>query len=252
MMKVDYLPIVIASLFALWVADGNSSRAGSAVNDRSASSSAVVMGTVKFEGTVPKPAHIDMSTDPQCAHVHPTGASAEDIVTNGKGGLANVIVFISGGLDKGTFDPPQEQAVLTQKGCMYQPHVLVVQANQKLEVVNADATTHNIHPAPNNNREWNKIQPPGVPLEENFAREEIAIPVKCNVHPWMRSYIAVLKHPHFVVTDKNGDFELKNLPPGSYTIEAWHEKLGTATQKITIDASENKTVEFVFKAPQGS
>ena len=251
-MKIDYLPIAVVILFALWIADGNSAHAGSAVSDRRASSSAVVTGIVKFEGVVPKPAHIDMSTDPQCAQVRPNGAAAEDIVTNGKGGLANVIVFVSGGLDKGTFDPPQEPAVLTQKGCMYQPHVLALQANQKLDVINADQTTHNIHPTPNNNREWNKIQPPGVPLEEMFAREEIAILVKCNVHPWMRSYIAVLKHPYFALTDKNGSFELKNLPPGSYTVEAWHEKLGTATQKITVDASETKTVEFVFKVPPGS
>lgn len=251
-MKIACLSIAVASLFGLWIADGNSASAGSAAGDGRASSSAVVIGVVKFEGTVPKPAHIDMSPDPQCAQVHPIGAAAEDIVTNGKGGLANVVVFISDGLDKRTFDPSQEPAVMTQKGCMYQPHVLALQANQKLEVVNADGTTHNIHPLPNNNREWNRTQPPGLPFEETFAREEIAILVKCNVHPWMRSYIAVLKHPYFAVTDKNGKFELKNLPPGAYTIEAWHEKLGTSAQKITIGESETKTVEFVFKPRPGS
>jgi hypothetical protein len=130
--------------------------------------------------------------------------------------------------------------------------VVAVRANQELKVVNADPTTHNIHPAPNNNREFNQTQPPGMPLSVTFAREEIAIPVKCNIHPWMRSYIAVFKHPYFAVTGKDGTFEIGNLPPGAYTITAWHEKLGTAFQKITIGESETETVEFAFKAAPGS
>jgi hypothetical protein len=216
------------------------------------SSSAVVKGVARFEGAPPKPAHIDMSADPQCAKMHPTGAAAQEIVTDGKGGLENVIVFVSAGLEGRTFDPPQEPVQMVQKGCMYQPHVLAMRANQKLDVVNADPTTHNIHPNPSNNREWNKSQPPGGPLEETFAREEIAIPVKCNVHPWMRSYIAIFKHPYYAVSGEDGSFELKNLAAGSYTIEAWHEKLGTIFQKITIGESETKTVEFVFKPRAGS
>jgi hypothetical protein len=248
-MNISHRPIVLAGLFVLCVA-GATALARS-VGDQ-ASASAVVKGVAKFEGTVPKPAHIDMSADPQCASMHPTGAAAQDVVTDDKGGLENVIVFISGGLEGRTFDLPQEPAVIVQKGCMYEPHVLAMRANQKLDVVNADPTTHNIHPNPSNNREWNKSQPPGTPLEETFAREEIAIPVKCNVHPWMRSYIAVLKNPYFAVTGRDGGFELKSLPPGSYTIEAWHEKLGTSTQKITVGESETRTVEFVFKSRPGS
>jgi plastocyanin len=250
-MKIDYLPIALGGLFALCIAGD----AAGSVGDQApapTSASGVLKGVAKIEGAVPKQAHIDMSADPQCARMHPNGAATEDIVTDGKGGLENVIIFISGGLEGRTFDPPQEHAVMTQKGCMYQPHVLAMRANQKLEVVNADSTTHNIHPIPNNNREWNKTQPPGLPIEETFAREEIAIPVKCNVHPWMRSYIAVLKNPYFAVTDKDGGFELKNLPPGNYTIEAWHEKLGRSIQKITVGESETKIVQFVFKPQPGS
>ena len=104
---------------------------------------------------------------------------------------------------------------------------------------------------PNNNREWNVSQPPGTPLEQVFAREEIAISVKCNIHPWMRSYIAVFKHPYFAVTGKGGKFELNNLPPGNYTIQAWHEKLGTSTQKISVGPGVTKELEFVFKSPAG-
>jgi plastocyanin len=206
-------------------------------------------GTAKFEGSALKPAHIDMSSDPNCAKAHATApATTEDIVIGANGGLANVIVYVSDGLGDKTFEPPQQPAVIEQKGCQYKPHLLALQANQKLDVVNDDATTHNIHPMPNNNREWNKTQPHGMPVEETFAREEIAIPVKCNVHPWMHGYIAVFKHPYFVVTDKDGNFDLKDLPAGTYTIKAWQEKLGTQSQKITVGAGETKTADFVFKS----
>jgi plastocyanin len=204
-------------------------------------------GVVKFEGAAPKPSRIDMSADPYCAKAHSTPATTEDIVVGAAGVLANVVIYVSDGLGARTFQPPQQPAVFEQKGCQYKPHVLALQANQKLEVVNSDETTHNIHPNPNNNREWNMTQPHGVPLEQTFAREEIAIPVKCNVHPWMRGFIAVFKHPYFSVTDKNGNFDLKDLPPGTYTITAWHEKLGTLSQKVTVGAGETKTLDFTFK-----
>jgi hypothetical protein len=206
-----------------------------------------VTGTVKFKGTAPKPTRIDMSADPYCAQAHSSPATTEDVLTDADGGLENVVVYISDGLGATTFPVPDAPAVMEQKGCQYKPHVLAMRAGQKLDVVNSDTTTHNIHPMPNNNREWNISQPHGVPIEQVFAREEIAISVKCNVHPWMRSYIAVIKNPYFVVTGKNGSFDLKDLPPGSYTLQAWHEKLGSKMQKITVGAGETKTVDFVFQ-----
>jgi hypothetical protein len=216
--------------------------------DAPTSASTGVRGVVKVEGPVPKSAHVSMAADPSCAKLHPGGVVTDDVIADAGGGLENVIVFVSQGLPGRTFDPPPQAAVIEQKGCMYVPHVVAIQANQKLEVVNSDNTMHNIHPMPANNREWNKAQPPGSPLEETFAREEVAIPVRCNVHPWMHSYIAVFKHPYFSVTGKGGSFELKNLPPGTYTLEAWHEKLGTSTQTVTIGANETKSIDFVFKA----
>lgn len=213
----------------------------------SADGSATVTGQVKFEGTPPKPSRIDMSADPNCAKAHPTPATTEDVVVGAAGGLENVVVYISDGLGSNTYPPPDQPAVFEQKGCQYRPHVLAMQAHQKLSIVNSDETTHNIHPSPNNNREWNMTQPHGMPLEQTFAREEIAVPVKCNVHPWMKGYIAVFKHPFFSVTDKNGHFELQNVPPGTYTITAWQEKLGTRSQQVTVGASESKTLNFEFK-----
>lgn len=249
-MKGNYLAIAITAALTLSVT--GRAVAGDASSVANVSLSASVTGMVKFEGTVPKSTRIDMSPDPSCARLHPSPVTTQEIMKDANGGLANVVVFISDGLGNRTFDLPSAPAVIEQKGCLYQPHVVAMRANQKLEVVNSDNTTHNIHPQPNNNREWNKSQPPGLAIEETFAREEIAIPVRCNVHPWMRSYIAVFKHPYFAVTGRNGSFDLKDLPPGTYTIQAWHEKLGTVTQKITVGASETKTVEFVFKPLPGS
>jgi plastocyanin len=208
---------------------------------------ASIHGTVHFEGKVPAAKPISMAADPVCAKQHPSPILAQEVMTDSKGDLQNVIVFVSSGLAESTFEPPQQPAVVEQRGCMYSPHVMAVRANQKLEVVNDDATSHNIHPTPTNNREWNKAEPPGTKMEETFAREEVAIPVKCNVHPWMRGYIAVFKHPFFAVTRHDGQFDLSNLPPGTYTIKAWHEKLGTATQSVTIGANEMKEIQFVFK-----
>src|SRR3989442_5204505 len=229
------------------------------VNAGSASSSvdtktgtATIRGQVKFEGQALKATPINMAADPSCAKQHSTPVLSQDVVVDAKGALQNVVVFVADGLGNRTFDPPSQPAVIEQKGCVYKPHVLALQANQRLEVVNDDPTSHSVHATPVSNREWNKAEPPGTRVDEAFAREEVAIPVKCNVHPWMRSYVAVFKHPYFVVTGTDGSFDLRNLPPGTYTIEAWHEKLGTATQKITVGANDTKAIDFVFKPKSGS
>jgi hypothetical protein len=241
-MRTNY---VLVAMIAVFVSSLAAHRSAGAADAAAAGS---LKGSTKFEGTALKPTRIDMSSDPNCAKAHPTPATTEDVVIGANGALENVLVYVSDGLGDRTFEPPQQPAVIEQKGCQYKPHVLALQTNQKLDVVNSDETTHNIHPMPNNNREWNKTQPHGLAVEESFAREEIPIPVKCNIHPWMHAYIAVFKHPYFAVTDKDGGFDLKNLPPGTYTIKAWHEKLGTLTQKVTVGGGEAKTMDFVFKS----
>jgi plastocyanin len=208
---------------------------------------ATVSGTVKFDGTAPKAAKIDMSQDPACKG----GNEAENIVV-ADGDLANVFVYVKDGLGSRTFDVPAAAVVLDQQGCKYHPHVLGVMAGQTVQIKNDDMTTHNIHPTPKDNREWNESQPPQTaPLEKTFAREEIMLPVKCNQHPWMKMYINVVKSPFFAVTDKSGKYEIKGLPPGDYTIAFVHEKLGEQDQKVTVAPKDSKTLDASFKAGMG-
>src|SRR6201988_2977476 len=205
---------------------------------------ATVSGTVKFDGTAPKPSKIDMSQDPGCKGTN----EAENIVVSG-GGLANVFLYVKDSLGKRPFEVPKDAVTLDQKGCQYHPHVLGVMAGQTVDIKNDDPTTHNIHPTPKDNREWNESQPPSsADIQKNFAREEIMLPVKCNQHPWMKMYINVVKNPFFAVTAKDGTYEIKGLPPGDYTIAFVHEKLGEQDQKVTVAAKDTKTVDQSFKA----
>jgi plastocyanin len=205
---------------------------------------ATVSGSVKFDGTAPKPAKIDMSQDPACK-----GSNAAETVVADGGNLANVFVYVKEGLGDRAFDVPKDSVVIDQEGCKYHPHVLGVMTGQNVEIKNADETTHNIHPTPKDNREWNESQPPkAAPIEKTFAREEIMLPVKCNQHPWMKMYVNVVKSPFYAVTDKDGKYEIKGLPPGDYTLAFVHEKLGEQDQKVTVAAKDSKTVDTTFKA----
>jgi plastocyanin len=204
---------------------------------------ASISGTVKLDGEAPKAAKIDMSQDPACKGTN----MAENVMATG-GHLANVYVYVKEGLGSRTFDVPKEAITLDQSGCKYHPHVLGVVANQTIKIVNSDPTTHNIHPTPKDNREWNESQPPAAaPLEKTFAREEIMLPVKCNQHPWMRMFVNVSKSPFFTVSGPDGKFEIKGLPPGDYTIAFVHEKLGEQDVKVTLAAKDAKTVDATFK-----
>ena len=209
-----------------------------------------VTGMVKLDGTAPKMRNISMAAEPACAKTHSTPPTSEEVVTGDGGALANVVVYVKSGLDGYSFPTPAAPVKIEQQGCQYHPHVVAMEVGQNIDVVNDDQTTHNIHPIPTVNREWNESQPPGAaPIEKSFAREEIAIPVKCNVHPWMKAYMAVLSNPYFQVTDKDGKFDLKNLPPGTYTVVAWQELYGASDpQTVTIGPKETKNLTFTFKA----
>ena len=212
-----------------------------------------VTGKVAFEGAKPKQARIMMDQDPVCVKKHSGPVYAEDNAVNDNGTLPNVFVFVKSGAEKYAIPKPTEAVTLDQDGCMYKPHVLGLMVGQTLNVISTDATTHNIHPMPKDNREWNESQPPGAaPIEKTFARPEIMIPVKCNQHPWMKAYIGVVSNPFFAVTGSDGTFTLKGLPPGDYTIEAWSAIGGGEGQsqemKVTVPAKGSAKADFTFKA----
>lgn len=208
-----------------------------------------ITGKALFEGAVPAGRKIVMDQDAVCSAAHPGGGTPEDYVVN-DGKLANVFVYVKSGAEKYSFTVPATEVELDQQGCTYTPHIVGVMANQKLRILTKDPTTHNIHPLPKINPEWNETQAAGAPaIEKSFARPEVLIPVKCNQHPWMKAFIGVVKNPFFAVSAKDGSFTLKGLPPGDYEIEAIHEKLGTQTRKVTVGTKESKAIEFKFGAP---
>ncbi len=206
-----------------------------------------ISGKVTYTGTPAKQKSIDMSKEPSCAKQHATPVTVESVVTGTNNALENVVVYVSSGApDDGQV--PAQAVTFEQKGCQYIPHVLPMHVNQELKVVNSDQTSHNIHPLAKVNREWNKSQPPGTPpLSEKYDKAEF-ISVKCNVHPWMHGIFAVLSTNHYDLSKGEGEFKLPNLPPGKYTITAWHEDYGTQTADVTITGNETKDVNFTFKA----
>lgn len=208
-----------------------------------------VTGRVTIDGSVPPNAPIKLGGDPVCAAAHQDGATVETFISE-NGGLGNVFVYIKDGLGKYYFDPPSTAVKLDQKGCQYRPHVFGVQVGQNIEFVNSDSTTHNVHALPNTNREFNFMQVIQKQTDTKFfTAPEVMVRFKCDVHNWMSAYAGVLNHPYFAVTSAGGSFELRDVPAGTYTIEAWHEKLGTQTQRVTLGEKESKAIAFTFNAP---
>lgn len=215
-----------------------------------------VTGAIAYNGAPPAPKKIDSSADPVCGQANPNLSTEDTVVKDGK--LANVFVYVKDGttadgkkITDFAYTTPSTAVTLDQKGCHYVPHVLGLQTNQKLSITNSDPTQHNIHPTPKSNPEWNQTQPNGAaPIEKSFARAEVLIPVKCNQHPWMKSYIGVLKHPFFAVSAEDGTYTIKGLQAGTYTVAAWHEKGGPngteKTMQVTVPASGAGKADFAF------
>jgi plastocyanin len=226
---------------------GAAAPAGAAAPVVDAATAASVTGKVKFEGTSPAPTPIKLSSDPYCQKANP-GLTTETEIVGKDGAVENVFVYVKDGLGNRTFPAPSAPVVLDQKGCHYAPHVLGIQVGQPLQIVNSDDTLHNVHGLPKANKEFNQGQPiQGMKMTHTFSTKEVMVPFKCDVHGWMNAWIGVLDHPYYAVTSADGSFSLKGLPPGTYTIEAWHEKLGTQTQTVTVAEKETKDVAFTFK-----
>jgi plastocyanin len=214
-----------------------------------------VAGVVSFTGTPPAPKKIDTAADPVCGQANPNLSTEDTVVKDGK--LANVFVYVKEGTAEGgkkltdyQWATPSTAVQLDQNGCHYKPHVLGVQTNQKITITNSDHTQHNIHWTPKNNPEWNQSQPNGAPaIEKSFNRAEVLVPVKCNQHPWMKAYIGVMRTPFFSVSSDTGAYEIKGLPPGTYTVVAWKEGGATGTEKtmqVTVPANGSAKADFAF------
>ncbi|MDE3058802.1 MAG: hypothetical protein KGJ59_12685 [Bacteroidota bacterium] len=206
-------------------------------------------GKINFSGKPPVPREIKMSGDRNCAQMHHGPVYSEDVIVNKNGTLKNVFVYLKEGV-KGKYPVPSSPVVLTQEGCMYHPHVFGMQVGQPLEIVNDDQTLHNIHALPKNNTPFNVGQPlKGMKTTKTFDKSEVMVKFKCDVHNWMSAYCGVLDHPFFAVSDENGNFDIKNVPPGTYTVEAWHEKYGVQDMKVTVTA-KGAAVDFVYPSHQ--
>jgi plastocyanin len=246
-------PFLTVSLMALAFACGGHSGEAPAAPPANAkrvdqSKTGNVTGRVTIDGTVPSNPAIQIDGDPYCRQQNPNGARAENFAVD-DGGLENVFVYVKDGLGDYWFDVPTEPVKLDQHACRYQPHVLGVRAGQKLAISNSDDTPHNVHALATVNRAWNKGQSlKNIVDEKVFTKPEVMVQFKCDVHNWMHAYVGVLEHPYFAVTRDGGKFALKDLPAGTYTVEAWHEKLGTQTQTVTLGEKESKELNFTFKS----
>lgn len=208
-----------------------------------------ISGTVTLEGNPP----VMGAVETPCGNSKAARAVPQVVVKGSHGELAYAVIYLKSGLANYRYNVPQDAVTLDQKGCMYEPHVLALMTNQPLEIRNDDPVAHNIHPLAKINKQWNRSEPPGAaPMITSFPRPELAMHVICKVHPWMSAFLFIFDNPYYAVTSTDGTFDLKNVPPGTYTVEAWQEQFGTQDQTVTMGPNESKTIAFVFKGGNSS
>ena len=214
-----------------------------------ASTAGSVSGRVTFEGTPPAAETLRMGVDKNCVQGAGPNPQSDAVLIAQDGGLKNVFVWVKAGIDPAySFEIPTKPVQLDQKGCIYTPRIIGVRAGQPIEIVNSDPTAHNVHALPMSNQEFNQGQPfQGMRMTQTFTVPEVMVRFMCNVHGWMAAYVGVVPHPFFAITDASGAFDIKGLPPGTYTVEAWHEKFGRQSIQVTVAEKQAQTTSFTFK-----
>lgn len=205
-----------------------------------------VSGSVMFEGTAPPPEVLDMASEADCAATYSGDPTVSWVNVGGGGGLQDVFVYVREGLEGMSFPTPSDAVVIDQRGCQYIPLVSGAQIGQTVTFRNSDGLLHNINASPTANRPFNVSQPVNMDTGREFAAEEVMVPIQCDVHGWMAGYIGVLPHPYHAVSGSGGSFSLSQLPPGDYVIEAWHTRLGTQEQAVTVTTGQTAEVTFTF------
>ena len=213
-----------------------------------AATAASVTAIVSFEGPAPAPVMMRLDGDPKCVAENGAGERADESILLGTGqALQNVFVYVTDTVSGHVFPIPTEPVVLDQDKCRYSPRVLGVRVGQPLAIRNSDPLLHNVRAEGKINQPFNMSTPiEGMSFNRTFATREVMVDIKCDVHAWMRAFVGVLEHPYFGTTGQDGRVVLNDLPPGTYTIEAWHEKLGVKTRQITVGPKESKDVAFAF------
>ncbi|HVC00191.1 MAG TPA: carboxypeptidase regulatory-like domain-containing protein [Candidatus Dormibacteraeota bacterium] len=206
-----------------------------------------ITGMISYQGQKPEVYPINMTNDPVCAELHSGPVIPADGAVNPNGSLPNAFVYLQSSDGKLPSTPPTNPVILAEKGCQYLPHVLGVMVGQTFEVVNMDPTTHNVHVLPKLNPQWNVSQLPGSSsVVRKFLHPDIMIPVRCNVHPWMKAYVGVVDNPFYTVTGNQGVFTLKEVPPGEYTLRVWTASFGAQERHVTVRAGETTTADFTM------
>ena len=242
-------PLLLAGAVLMMACGGSSSPApvpsGTVVDPASAGS---IQGRARFEGQTPAPEVARIDADKDCVSLNGADRLSVDAVLVGEdGGLQNVFVYVKSGLEKASFPIPNEPVVVEQQRCRYVPRVVGVRVGQPLQIRNGDPLLHNVRSDSEVNQPFNQGQPvQGMVFAHTFTTREVMVPVTCDVHKWMRTYVGAVEHPYYAVTDAAGRFTLPDLPPGTYTLAAWHERLGSREQPVTVAAKESKNVELTF------
>ncbi len=211
-----------------------------------------IEGKVVFNGRPRRNPLIQMGADPNCLSINAGKKVVQEFVTlNRDKSVDNVFIHITDEVAGGS--APSEPVVIEQEGCIYHPRIAGAMVGQRLTVRNNDSTLHNIHSLSDGKNSFNVGQPKaGMEFNYDLRQKEVMLRLKCDVHPWMIGFLGVKSHPHYAVTADGGTFRIENVPAGTYTLQAWQEKLGTVDQQIEVKDGETVTVEFAYGGPESA